>query len=402
MDLDSFRALLAPDGQAVLAEAEALQPREVDFLANLQRLNRRLDRTQPSGLAQAALETAILRKEAAEKFPFAGKMYFTRQALEQASSYAVSCYRSERFRPFTRLVDLGCSIGGDTLALSTVAATLGIDLDPLRLAMARANLQALGSGERSRLVRADLSTCLPLQEATGAALFFDPARRSEGRRVYSVSEYRPPLDIVAGWLERFPELAVKISPGVDMQELATYEAEVEFISLKGELKEAVLWLGALKSAFRRATVLPGPHSLEMERFPEEPALQPLAAAPQAFLYEPDPAVIRVGLVRRLGEQLGAAQLDPDIAYLTAEKLTPTPFARAWAIEAWFPFQLKRLRAYLRERGVGQLVVKKRGSPLQPEALIRELRLSGQEAKTVFLTHLKGRPVVLVAGMELEA
>ena len=398
MDLDAYQRLLSPAGQALLSEAEALEPREVDFLGNFQRLSR----THPAGLAQAALETAILRREAVEKFPFAGKMYFTRQALEQASSYAVSSYRSTRFQSFARLVDLGCSIGGDTLALAAMAPTLGIDLDPLRLAMARANLQALGLGERSKLVRADLVDGLPLRAAPGTALFFDPARRSEGRRVFSVSAYLPPLSVVSGWLAHFPTLAVKISPGVDLDELASYDAEVEFISLRGELKEAVLWFGALKSDFRRATVLPGPHTLTAETRQAEPDYPKLATAPQAYLFEPDPAVIRAGLVRSLGEQLGAAQLDPDIAYLTAGALQPTPFARAWAIEDWFPFQLKRLRAYLRERGVGRVVVKKRGSPLQPEELIRDLRLTGQEERTVFLTHLRGRPIVLVARMELEA
>jgi len=44
-----------------------------------------------------------------------------------------------------------------------------------------------------------------------------------------------------------------------------------------------------------------------------PPLRP----PAAYLFEPDPAVLRAGLVRDLGEQLSAAQLDPDIAYLTA-------------------------------------------------------------------------------------
>ncbi len=97
----------------------------------------------------------------------------------------------------------------------------------------------------------------------------------------------------------------------------------------------------------------------------------------------------------LAAQLGAYQLDPDIAYLTAEEQQPTPFARAWAIEAWFPFGLKRLRYYLRERQVGLVTVKKRGSPLQPEALINDLRLSGDQERVVFLTHLRGAPVVLI-------
>ena len=118
--------------------------------------------------------------------------------------------------------------------------------------------------------------------------------------------------------------------------------------------------------------------------------------PQAYLYEPDPAILRAGLVTTLGEQLGAAQLDADIAYLTAQDLQPTPFARSWAIEAWFPFQLKRLRAYLRQRQIGRVTVKKRGSPLEPEDLISDLRLSGEAERTIFLTHLRGEPIVIVA------
>jgi hypothetical protein len=135
-----------------------------------------------------------------------------------------------------------------------------------------------------------------------------------------------------------------------------------------------------------------------EKFVAEPDAHLPIREPQAFLFEPDPAVLRAGLVGTLGAQLNAAQLDTDIAYLTTGQLQPTPFARAWAMEDWFPFQLKRLRAYLRERGIGRVTVKKRGSPLEPERLIRDLRLSGEDECTIFLTHLRGKPIVIIARM----
>lgn len=390
MDLETFRVLRSPAGQEVLQVAVDLAPREADFLHHFQTLSRRF----PADLARAALEIAILRGEASVKFPFAGKMYFTRRALEQASSWEVSTYRAQRFQSHEYLVDLGCSIGGDTLALALVAPTIGIDLDPLRLSMAQANLNNLNLGEGTTLLQADLMAPLPLCPfplSPEPALFFDPARRVEGRRLFSVRHYQPPLAMVREWLPRYPALGVKISPGVKLDELKDYEAEIEFISLRRKLKEAVLWFGPLKTARRRATVLPGPHSL----IPILGALLPISE-PRAYLYEPDPAILRAGLVADLGTQLEAAQLDADIAYLTASKLKATPFARAWAVEDWFPFGLKRLRTYLRERGVGRVVVKKRGSPLQPEALIRDLRLKGDHERVVFLTHLRGRPIVIVA------
>jgi hypothetical protein len=157
------------------------------------------------------------------------------------------------------------------------------------------------------------------------------------------------------------------------------------------LKEATLWFGPLKTVKRRATVLPGPHTLTPEG--PEPSLP--IDEPRGFLYEPDPAVIRAGLVRTLGARLNAAQLDPKIAYLTSDQKIDTPFARHWEVEDWMPFGLKKLRHYLRERNIGQVVVKKRGSAIQPEFLIRRLKLQGDHARVLFLTQLRGRPIVVI-------
>jgi len=397
MDLATFRAIQTPPGQEALQAAQALAPREDDFLANFTILCRQY----PAELARAALETVLLREKAVVKFPHAGKMYFTRQALEQASAGEVSAYRAERYRPYNLVVDLGCSVGGDTLYLASAVPTLGIDIDPLRLAMAGANLRAAhaahgGLHGSTHFLLADLVSPLPLfRSLQSCALFFDPARRSGHRRAYSVREYLPPLSIIREWLPFFPALGVKISPGVDLDELAAYEAEIEFISLRGELKEAVLWFGPFRTASRRATLLPGPHTL-IEAVGEQ---QAEVSDPLSYMYEPDAAVLRAGLVRNLGSQLNAAQLDPEIAYLTAEKKMPTPFARVWAVEDWFPFNLKRLRAYLRQRGIGQVTVKKRGSPITPEQLIHDLRLKGDLERVVFLTQLRGRPVVIIASSD---
>jgi len=392
MDLSTFGELLTPAGQDALAAAQGLAPSDDNFLANLAHLQKRF----PAALAKAALETAALRLRARAKFSRAEAMYFTREALEQASGEAIARYRAGRFAAVGRALDLGCGIGGDTLALAERCLVTAIDLDPLRLGMAAENLAAYGRRERARFIEGDLTQpALPKADA----FFFDPARRIDGRRKFSVREYQPPLATVNEWLPRLPAGGVKISPGVDLDELAGYDGEVEFISERGELKECALWFGAFKSAPRRATVLNagGVHSL----LPNPAAAAKLEppGPPLDYLYEPDPAILRAGLVTTLAAQLDARQLDPDIAYLTAATARPTPYARAFAIEAALPFQLKRLREALRARRVGRVTVKKRGSPLEPEALIRQLRLDGPEERIVFLTHVQGKPWALIGQAE---
>ncbi|WP_418607767.1 THUMP-like domain-containing protein [Georgenia sp. SUBG003] len=85
----------------------------------------------------------------------------------------------------------------------------------------------------------------------------------------------------------------------------------------------------------------------------------------------------------------------DIAYLTADTLAATPFATAYRVLDHFVFSLKRLRAYLRERDVGTLEIKKRGTAVEPEQLRRQLGLKGSAAATLVLTRLAGRQSVLV-------
>ncbi len=387
MDLTTFHELLTREGQWAIESAMAFEPREKDFLGDFKMLAKRF----PRELARAALETAILRREARAKFPKADKMYFTREAMEQASSWEVATYRAERYKESDHILDLGCSIGSDTLTLAQVAPTTGIDNDPLRLAMANQNAKALNIP--ANFIQADLTHdpfTPPPNLPSSPALFFDPARRKDHRRAFSVEDYTPPLSNIQDWLPKYPALGVKISPGVNLDEISKYDCEVEFISSKGELKEAVLWFGPLKTAKKRATLLPGPHTLTAEELPKIPLSEPLA-----YIYEPDPAILRAGLVTVVGAQLNANQLDPEIAYLTADTISETPYARSWQVEDWIPFQLKRLRATLRERNVGRVAVKKRGSPLVPEELIHDLRLEGEEEKVLFLTQMNGKPIVII-------
>ncbi|MCA9979181.1 MAG: hypothetical protein KDD89_00030 [Anaerolineales bacterium] len=389
MNHSALDFLFSATGQQWLADT-AVALREQTHLAVATHLRQQLTPDQ----THAILETVLLREKASRKFSRASQMYFTRDGLEQASGEVVAEYRAVRFARagIRQVADLGCGLGGDAVALTAVAEVIGVDRDDIRLRLAQKNVAAYGHEDRFTAVQADLHTWSA--RSALQALFFDPARRDEhGRRLYSVQAYQPPLSLWETWRTRTPHTAVKISPSVAYEELPPH-AEAEFISVAGEVKECLLWTGDLHSGVaRRATLLPSGATLTTAVLPPEIPIGP----PHAFLYEPDGAVIRAHLVETLAAQLGAHKLSDEIAYLTADERHETPFARCFAVWDAFPFQLKRLRHYLRERQVGQVVVKKRGSPLEPDWLRQKLRLKGDPAVTavVFLTQLGSEPLVVV-------
>lgn len=382
MDLKVFHNLLSEEGHSILtylSQSDLNEENTLKFITNLRK-------EYPRELVEAAVETALLRKRAEVKFSKAGEMYFTREALEQASGEIISTYRAERYSEFAKVVDLACGIGGDTIPLAKSSRVVAVDKDPLRLAMARLNAAVYGVSERIEFVEADINE---FDVSAADAVFFDPARRSGGRRIFSVSDYSPPLSVIERWLDKVPAAGVKISPGMDYEEIK-WDCEIEFISVGGELKEAVLWFGPFKTTERRATLLPSRDTLVGDERINIPVTGPLD-----YLYEPDAAVIRSHLVGLLAAKIGANKIDPDIAFLTSDEALDTPFARRFRVEDVMPFNVKRLNERLRFLDVGRVVVKKRGSPILPEELQKKLKLSGSREIIVVLTHLDGKPGIIL-------
>jgi hypothetical protein len=373
-------ALLSDEGRALLDE---LPPGPLDPAEEL-RLGTAARAGHPAWLVAAAMAQRELRARAAAKFSLAGRMWFTREGLEQASAEPLARHRAARYAGFERVADLCTGIGGDLCALAPGRAAVAVDLDPVHLRMAGENARVHGAGE----VAAACADVRDLRLPPSIAVFVDPARRAGGRRL-PAGESRPPLAWCLGLAATVAAVGIKAAPGLSLG-LVPSGWEVELLADRRELKEAALWSPDLATTARRATVFPGGHTLVARPGPPVPC-----AAPGAFLLDPNPAVTRAGLVEELARRLGAWKLDPRIAFLAADAPLHTPFGRSLRVDASLPWNLKRLRALLRERRVGTVEVRKRGSAVDAAELTARLRLRGDERATVVLTRAAGRPWALV-------
>ena len=331
MDLDAFGWLLTDDGQEVLAAAVALGGSlDDDPLAAHESLRRTTPGTAPERLA-VALSQAALRRAAVTKFgDLAARMYFTPEGLEQATRLSVATHRAARVRAFdaSSVVDLGCGIGGDLVALATAGlTTAGVDLDPERVAVASANLAALGLGGAVQV--ADATT---LDHAGFDVAFADPARRTARGRTFSTDKWSPPWPFVESLLTR--DACVKTAPGIP-HDLVPEGVEAEWVSDRGEVKEAALWSGRLATCVRRATVI-GDGGLATLTEEDDPGAGVVPVG--RFLYEPDGAVIRAGLVTAVAAGVDGGLVDEHLAYVTSDASYRSPFARGYAVLEELPYR----------------------------------------------------------------
>jgi hypothetical protein len=399
VDLEGLSALLTEHGWALL---ESLPPyEEAESLALGERLRAA---GHPPALVAAALTQARLRAAAREKFgPFAAGMLFTPTGLEQATRLSVAARHAQRFSSagVRRVADLGCGIGADSMALATFEReVLAVERDELTAAVATVNLRHWPEAT----VRCEDATTTELTGVAGA--FVDPSRRlaeskaagpSAGKRLLDPRAGAPPLSFVLDLAARLPAVGMKTAPGIP-HHLVPAGAEAQWISVGGDVVEAGLWFGlvARDGVRRAALVLPadGDQTTPPVEVTDADLGEPDVGAVGGILYEPDGAVIRAGLVARVAAAVGGRLLDRTIAYVTGDRLVRTPLATAYAVEDVFGFQLKSLRTWLRDRGVGRLTIKKRGTAVEPEQLRRQLRLAGDNEATIVLTRIAGRQSVI--------
>ncbi|WP_109473171.1 THUMP-like domain-containing protein [Ornithinimicrobium cavernae] len=367
-------------------------------------------------LVAALLTQSRLRARGRVKFgDRVDRMLLTPDGVEQATRWQLAQRHAARFAAagVETVWDLGCGLGGDALALSAAGlAVEAVDADPGTAALAAVNLRD-AAATRVRCARLE---DLDLRAEAGApgtrtAAWLDPARRTPGqtdhrgrtRRTFSLDSLSPTWEQVQGVAAELGTVGAKLSPGFP-HDAVPAGAEAQWSSFGGEALECVVWWGDLtRHPGRTAQVHTGPADsgqwLEVrdEDGDDWAGPVPTATSPDElgeWLYEPDRAVLQAGLTGVLTRLVGGTETAQGAGYVTGPREIEVPWARRFRVLSVHPLSTKPLRRWAREADVGRLTIKKRGVPIDPDRLRRDLRLTGTREAVVVLTPLAGRPVLL--------
>ncbi len=386
MDRNEFAKLFTPEALALLNAIGDLDAK-ADVLKLVSAL--RAEGYDP-GLVAAVLSQAKLRRRARKKFgDFTDGMLFTEDGLEQASRLQAAALHAGRFRGagIKQVADLGCGLGAESMAMGAIDLDVrAFEIDEVTAALAVFNL---GAFENVEVEQADITT---LDLSQFEALFFDPSRRElDGKgeratRKFDPAQFSPNFNWVLEQARTKPT-GIKLGPGHPHEAIAQ-DAEAQWLSIDGDLVELALWFGEVKrpKVARAATVVnsTGRHEIVSETFESEPAE---VSQLKQFIYEPDNAIVRSHLIADLANEVGATLISREIAYLTSDEQINSPMMRGFRVLDEMAFDRKKLKAYLRERNIGTLEIKKRGVDVVPEQLRKELSLKGEIAATLILTRI---------------
>lgn len=405
MDLALLRRLTSGEGWGLLQSLPPYEP------GSELRLQQRLRHAGfEADLVAAALSQSQLRARAQTKFgPFAQGMLFTPDGLEQATRLEVAAQHANRFRTsgIHTVYDLGCGIGADAMAMAGLDLRVrALDADEVTAAIAAANLRHWPEST-ARQGKAEDFVPPAGEGARGIGAWLDPARRTPGvaditgrtKRVFSLSAISPSWETVQRIARALPATGAKLSPAFPHAALPD-ACEAQWTSYDGEVLECAVWWGPLVRTPGRTAALLGRGRAPLvvtERDMEGPATSaPSLASLGPWLYEPDRAVLRAGLVGVVTSATDGHELDSGVGYVSAQRLADVPCARRYAVVEAMPFNVKALRGWLRDHGVDRLTIKKRGVSVDADQLRRQLRLppKGHTEAVVVISRVRSQQVAL--------
>jgi hypothetical protein len=395
MEREDFVRLAGAAGQALLAQIDYSST--TDVLALVARL--RSDGHDPAIVA-AVLTQAKLRKRGQAKFgEFADQMLFTEAGLEQASRLRVAALHAGRFRSagISEVADLGCGIGAESMALASLGINVhAFEFDEVTAAVATYNLAPFEN------VKVEIADVEQLDLSQFEALFFDPARRelhgpkkATTQRHFDPANYSPNYNFCIEKAKTKPT-GIKLGPGHDKKQIPE-GTEAQWISVDGDLVEMGLWFGTVaRDNVARSALLIKSDSKDEITSPNSTSVSAPLGKLGKYVYEPDNALIRSGLIAEFSEPLELTLIAPEIAYLSSDNEISSPWIKGYEVIDDLVFDRKKLKAYVRENNIGILEIKKRGSDISPEELRKQLSPKGEGAATLIVTRVGDAHRVLVA------
>ena len=335
-------------------------------------------------LVALCISQAKLRSRAVTKFGLsaATRMLFTEQGLEQSTRAAVSSWHARRLADagIKSVTDLGCGIGGDSMAFASAGITVtALEKDTAAADFASHNLSGFTNAEvrHGDAIEAEIAA---------EAVWLDPARRNlsvkaAGRVMLKPEDFSPNLDFAIE-LARKHDAGIKLAGSLP-HELIPADCEANWVSHNNELVETVLWFGKLGTPGKRSAVIVDGQVLEFEG---EDIQAPLAA-PGKYIYDPISAMVRSHLIGAFALENNLWGISGAIAYLSGDQRVETPWLRGFEILEELPLDAKRIAKRMAELDIGTLEIKKRGVDITPEQLRPKLKLRGQKSATLILTKI---------------
>jgi hypothetical protein len=368
------------------------------------------------GMALAPWQRAMLEEQrklqerARKKVAHPHQWLWTASLLEQSSDQWTAEMVADAVPRGVDCIDLCCGVGVDAVAWARGRSRdlVAVDQDPGAAMLTKFHAQLQGAPIVVRLGAAERFEAL-----TNHWVHVDPDRRQDGKRHSRADQMSPTMDQLVSLRDHSAGGSIKLAPATVIPDGWRDSTGSHWISLDRSVRQQRLWWGSERYPVGTKTLSRGrwmqrgaSDSLQVQwihlQIPSAGCgPDPLRDAGQLnhfprFMGDCDPVVRASDSTKELAGHLGVSILGDRNGYLMTDRPVTTSWVDWFEIEEVMPWDRKRVRRWLRERGIGRLEIKTRGVKEPVEVLRVQLALSGDREATLLLTQVNRRVLAVLA------
>jgi hypothetical protein len=246
-------------------------------------------------------------------------------SIEQSSSETTAKFKASLVHGKS-LVDLTGGMGVDVNSFShSFDKVHYVEPNDQLCQMARHNFRVLEK-RNIQIYHTTAQTFLADNQASYDAIFIDPSRRSENKKVFKIADCSPHLlDVLPQCLKFAPKVLVKLSPLVDISLLLKTLSPnfIWVVGVKNEVKEVLCLVERKMQQCRIETVMlhENDDRSEFKFFlkQEKEAVSEFSL-PQKYIYEPNAAIMKAGAFKLIGKHFGLKKLHQHTHLYTSDEL----------------------------------------------------------------------------------
>lgn len=338
--------------------------------------------------------------------------------LEQCSSEPTALYKQSFVQPDDVFIDLTGGLAVDFWAMCDKAAK-GVYVEE-NIDLHEATCYNLGKLlDKAKFETLCANSMEVLEELCSryepSLIYVDPARREgqqRDKRVHAIDECTPSLhelvERLAG-LERrgirHPRLVAKLSPMLDIKHTLRSLPSIEslhVVALRGEVKELLLEINPYSEEALDIVDVPlqainlsvegsidsfsGTYRMDQESCSVSKSLG-------AYLYEPNGAIMKLGLYNQIGNLYGVEKLHAHTHLYTSDLFISNFPGRKLRVDELIPYQSSEIKGLKKRLPRAQITC--RNFPLDAERLRAKLGISDSSEATIVATTLYDGSKVLV-------
>ncbi|RZK48875.1 MAG: hypothetical protein EOO99_08190 [Pedobacter sp.] len=373
---------------------ELLKPEVQSFIRSKEITNVEqiaLSKSPFPGVSSAELANQIKsRKKAAQKIPSwyntENIIYPPYLSMEQCSSEDTAKLKAKLIQG-NKIIDITGGYGVDSLFFAKSGKkTISIERQKALCDITIHNAQALDLQDNIQIYNADGIDYLSIHSETYDAIYVDPARRAEGRKVYQLADCEPAINTHLNLLfARTNNIWIKTAPFLDinagLKELENTKG-IHIISIKNECKE-LLW--NLEKNYSDSIQIIchciGPKQIKTLHIPLEKLKIKILYFPyrqDAFLYEPDAGLLKSGAFNFIAEHYNLKKIHPESHIYWSLELNTTFPGRIFEVDSILnPKDLKK------ENLSGNVIV--RNYPDRAENLVKKYKIKSHKEQFLIFT-----------------